>query len=239
MERYQDVLGERSRQLIHVAGLILIIPIHTLPQMPALRILAFAAFVTLFLEWRYTKRAERVQALHRFVNTLPLLPETMREHVVDMVQQQSALEEEFFDRFMEQTGVRDEEEEQPFLASFTYLLGILFTYIFFGAHVAVLGILALSTGDAAATILGMRWGTHPIPWNREKTVTGSTAFLITAFLATLLFTTYFPRYTVLSTQFATAAVVAGVGAAAETVPTVDDNFSVPFIVGLVITFAVM
>jgi dolichol kinase len=52
------------------------------------------------------------------------------------------------------------------------------------AHEIDAAIVALAAGDSAATIFGIL-GTHPLPYNRRKTMEGSLAFFIfslTAFL---------------------------------------------------------
>jgi uncharacterized protein (TIGR00297 family) len=95
---------------------------------------------------------------------------------------------------------------------------------------AAWGVLAF--GDGAATLAGRRIGGPPIPWNRDKTLAGSAAFVIAggaagAFLAWWCRPAVIPPPYV---WFALGAPVLAAAAAAivETIPIrLDDNISVP------------
>lgn len=92
------------------------------------------------------------------------------------------------------------------------------------------GIMAF--GDGAATIAGRRIGGPPIPWNREKTVAGSVAFVIAGGAAGA-WLAWWCRPAVIPPPYAWFALaappVAAVAAAlVETIPIrLDDNLSVP------------
>jgi len=68
----------------------------------------------------------------------------------------------------------------PGYGAFWYVVGTLLLALSLGDNGEIAaGILILALGDSAATIFGIG-GTHPIPYNREKTLEGSLAFLIFA-----------------------------------------------------------
>jgi dolichol kinase len=73
----------------------------------------------------------------------------------------------------------------PGYGAFWYVVGALLVAILLSnAHEIDAAIVALAAGDSAATIFGIL-GTHPLPYNRRKTMEGSLAFFIfslTAFL---------------------------------------------------------
>ena len=94
----------------------------------------------------------------------------------------------------------------------------------------------LAVGDGAATLVGRRWGSVTWPWNRRKSVAGSTA-LIVAGGAAGAFLCWWCRPTVVPPPYLWFSVgapilAAVVAAAAETVPIrLDDNVSVPITAG--------
>ena len=66
----------------------------------------------------------------------------------------------------------------PGYGAFWYVVGTLLLALSLNnAHEIAAGILTLALGDSAATIFGIR-GTHPLPYNRRKTIEGFLAFLI-------------------------------------------------------------
>jgi dolichol kinase len=198
-------------------------------------LLAFAAFVALVLEWRYRYKGEQGRIFREVVKDIRLLPEEMRGKILEAAEKQGEIEEELMQRFMEKSGVResDMEEEQPFLPSFTYILGVLFATIFFGPEIAILGVVALSVGDSVATMVGKAVGQVSLPYNEGKSLEGSLGFVLSVFLALLAGFVWLPTYALFG-GWETALTVAVAGAVAETLPTVEDNFAVPFVVGVVV-----
>jgi dolichol kinase len=55
---------------------------------------------------------------------------------------------------------------------------VLILIIFFPLPIAASQWATLSFGDGFATLVGRFMGKRPLPWNREKTVAGTTAFFI-------------------------------------------------------------
>jgi len=89
----------------------------------------------------------------------------------------------------------------------------------------------LAIGDSSATLVGTKWGNFKLPGCNGKTLEGSCAFLLLAFLfsAALLLAWGFPP----SQALQTALIAAIAGAIAELLPVpVDDNLSVPAITAL-------
>jgi uncharacterized protein (TIGR00297 family) len=90
----------------------------------------------------------------------------------------------------------------------------------------------MAAGDGFATIAGRAVGHRPVPWNREKTIEGTLAFILAGGLAGVLLALWVrPSVTPTpSIAFALMAPVAAAIAAAlvETIPVkLDDNISVP------------
>jgi dolichol kinase len=105
-------------------------------------------------------------------------------------------------------------------------VGLSLTLILFGQNLAVANaaILSLALGDSLSTIVGTRWGKHPLIFNPRKTWEGSLTFVVAAFIGAL-------------TQVPLIAALAGaiVGAITEAYSPVDDNLTIPLVVGTVIT----
>ncbi len=71
------------------------------------------------------------------------------------------------------------------------VLGVLILGIFTHSRFACAGAyLILAIGDGSAAIVGSRYGTAPWPWQRNKTILGSAAFLVTSFAALTVFIRY-------------------------------------------------
>jgi uncharacterized protein (TIGR00297 family) len=93
------------------------------------------------------------------------------------------------------------------------------------------GILAF--GDGAATMVGQRLGRRPIPWNRDKTVEGTLAFIVVGTAAGAFLSWWCNPIVVPPTfawyPFAAPFAAAVVAALIESLPIgLDDNISVPF-----------
>lgn len=96
---------------------------------------------------------------------------------------------------------------------------------------AAWGILAF--GDGAATVVGRRFGRRRIPWNREKTIEGTIAFIVAGGAAGAFLSWWTNPIIVPPTYawypFAAPILAAMAAAAVESVPIrLDDNISVPF-----------
>jgi dolichol kinase len=83
----------------------------------------------------------------------------------------------------------------------------------------------LAIGDSLATIAGVGYGRHRLPWNRRKTVEGSAAFLVGAMCSLVVLP-----------SMATVLIAAS-SAIIESLPLkADDNITVPVAASLLFYF---
>jgi dolichol kinase len=121
-----------------------------------------------------------------------------------------------------QGAMRPEEERRP-TGSTYYLLACWFTILAFEQIVAAAALLILACADTAASVVGQALGGYRL--TQGKTLSGTGAFLVTAFLVTLPF---FPA----PTAFAGAVITA----VTECLPLpLDDNITIPLAAGLSFT----
>lgn len=131
-----------------------------------------------------------------------------------------ALNQWFLDLF--QGAMRPGEENRPTGASY-YFLACWVTILVFDRTVAVAASLVLACGDTAASVVGKTLGGYRL--SKEKTLSGTAAFLLAALLVALPF---FPP--------ATAFGGAVIAAVTECLPLpLDDNVTVPLVAGLSFT----
>lgn len=75
--------------------------------------------------------------------------------------------------------------------SFICLSGLILIS-FFELHLALVGIMVLSYGDSAASIIGKAYPNHSISYNKVKHWEGTIAFVVAAFLATTFSLAFIP-----------------------------------------------
>jgi dolichol kinase len=119
------------------------------------------------------------------------------------------------------------EKSGPILGETFFLLSTLFCIVFLDKSIAICALLYLTFGDAASTVVGVRYGTRRFA--NQKSIQGSLAFLIVSlivgFLARLAPGIHIEPWVVLM-----GGVVATV---AEALPLpVDDNFTVAAFSGM-------
>lgn len=119
-------------------------------------------------------------------------------------------------------AMRPGEETRPTGATY-YLFACWLTILLFERSVAVPALLVLACGDTAASVFGQILGGYKL--REGKTLAGSLAFLVTAFLVTLPF---FPTPIALGGAFSAAV--------AELLPLpLDDNLTIPLTAGIALT----
>lgn len=119
-------------------------------------------------------------------------------------------------------AMRPREENRPTGATY-YFLACWLTIAFFERTVAAAALLILACGDTAASVVGQALGGFQL--GRGKTLSGTLAFLISAFVVTLPF---FPPAIALGGAF--------IAAVAEFLPLpLDDNLTVPLSAGISLT----
>ncbi|XP_051121013.1 probable phytol kinase 3, chloroplastic [Andrographis paniculata] len=100
--------------------------------------------------------------------------------------------------------------------------------------IAIAAVCNLCAGDGMADIVGRRFGSKKLPYNRNKSIAGSIAMACAGFLASIGFMLYFSSmgYMQESFEMALGFLVVSISAAlAESHPMsteVDDNLTVPF-----------
>lgn len=115
----------------------------------------------------------------------------------------------------------------PGEGSLYYALGTLFTLGLLrdSPRTAIAVIMILAIGDSLATIIGVGYGRHRLPWNRRKTVEGSAAFLVGAMCSLVVLP-----------SMATVLIAAS-SAIIESLPLkADDNITVPVAASLLFYF---
>jgi dolichol kinase len=221
------LLTELRRKLVHLSGLLVIIPLIYLDREWLLKILAFLVAGMLFLYWwvdlRKQRRGQIKNLIAGFFETVYL------DGPANNAEAERA-EEGFFRGIID--NVMRRNDRVIFLASVYFFLGMLISLIFFSREALVFGIIALCIGDSAAALVGKAWqawrwpSLGRIPWDKSKTFAGSFGFLAFTFLACFVFLYIFPNFIPLG--WIRAGLIAGaVGAFVETIPFVNDNFSIP------------
>lgn len=120
---------------------------------------------------------------------------------------------------------RSEDE----MGSIYFFLGIIITLFLFQHHLAVANaaILILLFGDSASTLVGERWGKVKLPFQENKTLEGSLAFLVVGFIGALTQLTLIPALSGALT-----------GALTEAYSPIDDNLTIPLVAGLMMSMVI-
>ena len=117
--------------------------------------------------------------------------------------------------------VRSSERRRLAYAPVTLALGVVLSLVLFPALVACVTIAILACADSMATIVGKFYGKIRIPYNHKKSLEGSVAFYITAFMCAVI---YVP--------LKTALIVSLVSCIIESLPIEFDNITIPLGTGL-------
>ena len=130
------------------------------------------------------------------------------------------------------------EIERPFLCAFWFYAGCGLAFLFFPLNIASAACAMLAIGDAASTLVGMRFGKHNILKN--KTLEGSGAFFLTAFFISLIFVN--PVLAFAGSVTATIAeLIPGLSITQKLRKKhlIDDNFLIPILAGFVMLLAIL
>jgi len=121
------------------------------------------------------------------------------------------------------------DEEGKISGSPSYILGIALALFFFDLPVATAAVLFLAFGDVAASIVGEAWGRTKF---LGKSLEGTAAFVAAGLLAGMAAAAlgYGPPFPVLITG-----AIAAAAAEALTPKSLNDNFTIPLLSGLVMT----
>ncbi len=117
----------------------------------------------------------------------------------------------------------DKEKQTRFIAAPLFLAsGILSTLLIFPAPINYAAIAVVTLGDGSASIVGRLYGRNKIPFSNGKTVEGTAAGMICAFVGASLFVS--PTM---------ALIAASIGMIVEFLPLrINDNMTVPLLAGL-------
>ncbi len=119
--------------------------------------------------------------------------------------------------------MRKEEGRRLVFGPITMAIGVVLSLLLFPPQIALLSIWILAFADTAATLIGKSWKGRPIPYNPSKSIVGSMAFCLVAFLCSAF-------YLAPGSAFC----VAVASAIFESLPFKDDNISMPLGAGAVL-----
>ncbi|AKB36411.1 phytol kinase [Methanosarcina siciliae C2J] len=84
---------------------------------------------------------------------------------------------------------RPEKQNIPLKGNILLLCGIIPSLVLFPEEIVYASIAIVGFGDSVSTVTGVTVGRHKLPYSEEKTVEGTLAGIIAAFLASLFFVT--------------------------------------------------
>lgn len=110
-----------------------------------------------------------------------------------------------------------------------FFVGIIITLYLFKFNIAIANaaILIFLLGDSASTIFGKKFGNTHLPFNKGKTIVGTSAFFIVALIGALT-----------QLQLLPAFFGALCGAITEAYSPIDDNIPIPVIAGIAMSLVV-
>ena len=123
--------------------------------------------------------------------------------------------------FITRLCIRTREQRRFTIAPVTLSLGIIFSLLLFPKLIAGVVITIAAFSDSIATVIGRFYGRLKIPYNHGKSVEGSIAFLVSAFICSIF---YLP--------LGIALIVSLVSCIIESLPIEFDNISIPLGTGL-------
>jgi len=225
-------MQEWKRKLGHALAVLTILPIIYLPEAKLAPIFAFLAAGALVLHWFIDHRELRRKKFD-------LALEGIFEALGDKYDRKKGkelekMEEEFYKAAKAQ--VLRAEEKSLMMPSVYFFSSLLFALAFFDKEVLVFGIIALTLGDTSAALIGKHFGKNKIFWNKGKSWQGFAAFSAATFAASYVFAFFFPQL-VLFNPLKLSLLAGLVGAFVESLPIVDDNFTIPLFTGLAIYLA--
>lgn len=193
---------EVARQAVHLSGVVVVFIAVTVGEFPTGLGALIVASFVSFLSW-WTRRKGM------FRKKLPFRVREIEEVEDKTHEMLNSLEREEF------------LEGRPYFGAFMFFLAIGLVLLIFPLQAAILSIAIISVSDATATLVGVHLGEHKIFYNKEKSVEGSISFFMASFLIAMV---------LLSPTKALA--LALLTTLVESLPKVNDNFSVPISVGL-------
>ncbi|KAK1409660.1 hypothetical protein QVD17_36189 [Tagetes erecta] len=132
---------------------------------------------------------------------------------------------------------RDGKPEELLRGPLYYVLVLILCSIFFwrDSPIGVVSVSMMCGGDGIADIMGRRFGTHKVPYNKHKSWVGSISMFVVGFLISIGMLYYFSQFGyfeldhVLIERVAMVAMLATVVESLPTTGVLDDNISVPLV----------
>ncbi len=195
---------EVGRQIVHLSGIILV---YFIIAMGKDITLAFALAVSTILLLIGIYKGMRFH---------------IRAHAAVRMKALEKAEDIFFDVI----DSLDRKGQFPYYGAFSFYLGSALTLALFPAQ-AALAIAVLAVHDSVSTLVGVHFGRHKLPYNKNKSIEGTASGFVAAFAACLMLTDIF-----------TALIAALAGALIESLPLrLDDNITIP--IGVALALSVM
>jgi dolichol kinase len=129
--------------------------------------------------------------------------------------------DEFEEKVEDEFKTMERKRTLPFKGAIEFGLGCFLATILFSETVAIACIAVLALSDSISTLVGYYFGKHKLPINSKKTWEGSSAFFTVSVFILYLFTSPWK-----------AIVLALLATVAEMFPGVDDNLSIPLVLGI-------
>jgi len=234
-----EKIKELARQSIHGLSVLLILPIIYLSERQSILLASGVTLAALISFWYFdlrTKRKKKVKEfVHGFIKTFGLFEKDRIEKLAKNQEKFELFEEKFINKFLYKIS---ERTGKIFLPIFYFFLGILFSLIFFGPQIAVFSVIALTIGDSMSTIVGKQFGRRKLFYNKDKTNVGTIACFLATAAAVYVFLYFFPAGQILPNLFTLIILTAGVAAIVESLPFLNDNISIPLVVGFALWLAV-
>jgi dolichol kinase len=117
--------------------------------------------------------------------------------------------------------------EFPFHGAIMFYIGAFIAIVLFPEFASSAAIAVLALGDSMSTLVGKRYGKYKLLFNKNKTIEGSLAFLVTAFIVLIFFT-----------NPVNALAVALIAMFVEALPKLSDNLTIPIAVGLLMVLTI-
>ncbi|HET8687849.1 MAG TPA: SEC59/DGK1/VTE5 family protein [Methanosarcina sp.] len=84
---------------------------------------------------------------------------------------------------------RPEKQDIPLKGTIMLICGIILSMVLFPENIVYASIAVVGFGDSVATIAGVTLGRHKLPYSEQKTIEGTLAGIIAAFIAAIVFVT--------------------------------------------------
>ncbi len=114
-------------------------------------------------------------------------------------------------------------KKSPARGAVFYFLGISLAILLFPPYITPAVIIITTVGDAFSTLVGLKFGSIKLPYNKDKSLQGSLAFLGSAFVATSL---------IISPALAFTGSIMGAVAESLIDKRDEDNIAVPLFAGV-------